>query len=212
MRYAGSAISPASHVVPGYDAAECVLASKAAKALKEVQAELAAKQLSLKVYDCYRPARAVAPSSIGRKAGRSEGKVDLLSRRWKSATCSPTISRRAPAIRAVRRSISLSSGRTSSVIGRRLDGALACTAPGCGAITRHSIDMGTGFDCFDVKAQYRGVRPQRTGARTVRCCVDVMQRHGFKNYAKEWWHYTLDPQPYPDTIFDFPIVPREAKD
>ena len=50
-----------SPVMPchGYDAPECVLVREAADALKAVQAEVKAKGLSLKVYDCYRPARAV---------------------------------------------------------------------------------------------------------------------------------------------------------
>src|SRR5262245_14827883 len=59
MRYAGSA-NFFGRKVPGYDAAECVLVRRAADALKAVQAELEDKQLGLKVYDCYRPARAVA--------------------------------------------------------------------------------------------------------------------------------------------------------
>jgi D-alanyl-D-alanine dipeptidase len=33
----------------------------------------------------------------------------------------------------------------------------------------------------------------------------VMQEHGFKNYTKEWWHYTLVNEPFPDTYFDFII-------
>ena len=32
-----------------------------------------------------------------------------------------------------------------------------------------------------------------------------MEKHGFVNYAKEWWHYTLRDEPYPDTYFDFPV-------
>ena len=40
--------------------------------------------------------------------------------------------------------------------------------------------------------------------------VDVMRRRGFKNYDKEWWHYTLEKEPFPSTIFDFPIEPRET--
>src|SRR6185295_15882771 len=58
MRYAG-ADNFTGRKVPGYDAPECVLVRKAAEALKVVQAEVKAKGLSLKVYDCYRPARAV---------------------------------------------------------------------------------------------------------------------------------------------------------
>ena len=59
MRYAGSNNFTRKHV-PGYDAAECVLVRQTAEALKAVQADLRAKGLALKVYDCYRPARAVA--------------------------------------------------------------------------------------------------------------------------------------------------------
>ena len=69
--------------------------------------------------------------------------------------------------------------------------------------------MGTGFDCFDVKANTQAAGlPTDAARRTARCCVDVMSRHGFKNYDKEWWHFTLEGEPYPDTIFDFPIAPR----
>ena len=59
MRYAGSN-NFTSRPVPGYDAAECVLVRQAAEALKAAQIERRSKGLSLKVYDCYRPARAVA--------------------------------------------------------------------------------------------------------------------------------------------------------
>ena len=59
MRYAGTD-NFTGHKVPGYDAPECVLVRQAAEALKAVQAEVKAKGLSLRVYDCYRPARAVA--------------------------------------------------------------------------------------------------------------------------------------------------------
>jgi D-alanyl-D-alanine dipeptidase len=33
-----------------------------------------------------------------------------------------------------------------------------------------------------------------------------MERCGFASYAREWWHYTLRDEPYPDTYFDFPIA------
>jgi D-alanyl-D-alanine dipeptidase len=68
--------------------------------------------------------------------------------------------------------------------------------------------MGTAFDCFDVKAHtiVPGLEPEQQQNRQV--LVDVMTRHGFKNYEKEWWHYTLDNEPFPNTMFDFPIEPR----
>jgi len=58
MRYAGPG-NFTGHAVNGYDAPECVLVREAAEGLKAVQAEVKTKGLSLKVYDCYRPARAV---------------------------------------------------------------------------------------------------------------------------------------------------------
>ena len=58
MRYAGTG-NFTGHAVNGYDAPECVLVREAAEALRAVQDEVKTKGLSLKVYDCYRPARAV---------------------------------------------------------------------------------------------------------------------------------------------------------
>jgi D-alanyl-D-alanine dipeptidase len=68
--------------------------------------------------------------------------------------------------------------------------------------------MGTSFDCFDVKANTAasGLSQQEQANRAV--LVGAMQARGFQNYRKEWWHFTLQPEPYPDTIFDFPIMPR----
>ena len=56
MRYAGIDNFTGGRL-PGYDAPECVLRRDVAAALKRVQAELAKSNLSLKTYDCYRPAR-----------------------------------------------------------------------------------------------------------------------------------------------------------
>jgi D-alanyl-D-alanine dipeptidase len=33
----------------------------------------------------------------------------------------------------------------------------------------------------------------------------AMRRRGFRPYAKEWWHFTLSPEPFPATYFDFPV-------
>ena len=46
--------------VAGYNTGECLLTNPAAQALVKVQTELKSKMLSLIVWDCYRPARAVA--------------------------------------------------------------------------------------------------------------------------------------------------------
>jgi D-alanyl-D-alanine dipeptidase len=32
-----------------------------------------------------------------------------------------------------------------------------------------------------------------------------MEKHGWQSYAKEWWHFTLKEEPFPETYFDFPV-------
>ena len=88
---------------------------------------------------------------------------------------------------------------------------MACTAARGQGAPDASLDMGTAFDCFDVKAntEVPGLAPEQRQNREM--LFDVMRRHGFKNYEKEWWHYTLESEPFPSTIFDFPIEPRDAK-
>jgi D-alanyl-D-alanine dipeptidase len=71
IRYAGSD-NFVGRPLPGYEAAECILRRDVAAALKRVQAELAAAGLSLKVYDCYRPTRAVRAMAEWVNDGRSE--------------------------------------------------------------------------------------------------------------------------------------------
>jgi D-alanyl-D-alanine dipeptidase len=59
MRYAGSR-NFVGRPIAGYEAPVCLLTRQAAEALAAVQRDLAASGRGLKVYDCYRPARAVA--------------------------------------------------------------------------------------------------------------------------------------------------------
>ena len=210
MRYAGSA-NFVGHAVPGYDAAECVLVSQAANGLKAVQAELKAKQLSLKVYDCYRPARAVAsfvdwskePDDPKRKSiyypalekrALFPGYIATRSGHSRGGTVDLTL-------------VPLDSSAPSE--GNIQESTAGCTAPRESRAPDNSLDMGTSFDCFDTKANTEATGLSEDERKNRALLVDVMSRHGFKNYDKEWWHFTLEGEPYPDTIFDFPINPRE---
>ena len=87
-----------------------------------------------------------------------------------------------------------------------------CTAPQKSEAPDGSLPMGTSFDCFDVKANTAALGLSKEKRENRAALVEAMQAHGFKNYPKEWWHFTLQPEPYPETIFDFPIEPRESKD
>ena len=69
----------------------------------------------------------------------------------------------------------------------------------------NSIDMGTGFDCLSpwANTQSDKITAEQMANRTV--LVNLMAEHNFTNYDGEWWHYTLQGEPFPDTYFDFPI-------
>jgi D-alanyl-D-alanine dipeptidase len=207
IRY-GGADNFTGAAVPGYGARECVLAREAAAALKAVQAALRDKQLSLKVYDCYRPAQAVAafvawakrPDDPAAKAAYypSLDKSDLF-----------------PDYIATRSGHSRGATVDVSLVPLGADDVAAVTEGPCTATPGDRADdgslaMGTSFDCFDARAHTETPGLSEMERANRQTLVGAMQAAGFKNYPLEWWHFTLDPEPYPDTYFDFPIEPREG--
>lgn len=195
--------------IAGYEAGECILSRQAAEALLGVEKALSADGLSLKVYDCYRPARAVAMFAtwaedfddldmqpefyprgaksdlfdlgyIAHRSGHSRGStVDLAIRRLDEA----------PAIRWSKR-----------------DPLSDCVLPEEERFADGILDFGTGYDCFDVRAHHgaSGIAPDAAANREN--LATLMESYGFKRYAEEWWHYTLVNEPFPDTYFDFPVT------
>jgi zinc D-Ala-D-Ala dipeptidase len=72
--------------------------------------------------------------------------------------------------------------------------------------TGQRAPMGGDHDLMDAISRHgaEGIAPAE--ARNRDCLRTVMEAAGFNSYAREWWHYTLRDEPYPDTYFDFPIV------
>jgi zinc D-Ala-D-Ala dipeptidase len=66
--------------------------------------------------------------------------------------------------------------------------------------------MGGDHDLMDPISHHRGPGITATEARNRRNLCTVMESSGFRRYDVEWWHYTLEDEPYPDTYFDFPIT------
>ena len=211
MRYAGTN-NFTGHAVNGYDAPECVLVREAAEGLKAVQAEVKTKGLSLKVYDCYRPARAVkAFVDWSKLPDDAKAKATYYPALPKSALFPDYIALVSGHSRGATMDLTLVPLDAPAVPPSASSGAaMACTASQGQRAPDASLDMGTAFDCFDVKANTGspGLAPEQRQNREM--LADVMGRHGFKNYEKEWWHYTLENEPFPSTIFDFPIEPRET--
>jgi zinc D-Ala-D-Ala dipeptidase len=66
--------------------------------------------------------------------------------------------------------------------------------------------MGGDYDLMD-PISHHSTRAITVGeARSRRCLRSLMEACGFRSYECEWWHYTLDDEPFPDSYFDFPIV------
>ena len=68
--------------------------------------------------------------------------------------------------------------------------------------TNKEIDMGTVFDYFGIESHtfFNGISEKQKSNRLI--LYEVMSKNGFKNYSKEWWHYTLENEPF-QKYFDF---------
>jgi D-alanyl-D-alanine dipeptidase len=195
MRYAGS-LNFLGRPAKGYDAPVCILTEPAAKALGSVQEQVASEGLTLVVFDCYRPAQAVDDFVSWAMQG---GPPDP---RWYPK---------------VKRSELIAEGyigeRSSHSRGSTVDLALGYADaeaavppdPDCGAEKAGTLEFGSGFDCFDQRS-YTAYSPLPAGAVANRKkLVDVMRQAGFRNYSREWWHFTLVKEPHKTQRFDFPI-------
>jgi D-alanyl-D-alanine dipeptidase len=209
MRYAGSRNFTGAPV-PGYHAPECVLVRQAAEALRRVQDGFRSKGLTLKIYDCYRPTQSVASFvEWAKEPDDAKAKATYYPNLAKNALFPDYIATRSGHSRGATLDLTVMPiGAQSSAGDATPDGS--CTAPQSGSAPDGSLAMGTNFDCFDVKAntEASGLTDEERSNRAV--LVEAMQSQGFVNYPLEWWHFTFQPEPYPDTYFDFPIVARPA--
>jgi len=194
--------------LPGYDAPECVLREPVARALARVQADLEPQGFSLKVYDCYRPVRAVQAMRAWAEDGKPEAptkrffprvhKTELFALQY--------IATRSNHSRGTAVDLTLVPLPRPSV--PPFDPSAnygSCIGPAAERAPDDTIDMGTGFDCLDARSHTAApdIAAEAKRARTM--LVKTMERQGFGNYRREWWHfdYAADGGAY-----DFPIAPR----
>lgn len=194
--------------LPGYDGAECVLKQAVADALRRVQQELAKQNLSLRVFDCYRPTRAVAamarwahdgtPGTATRNYFPREQKSALFARGYIASRSGHSLGT----------TVDLSIAELSPAMPANTEARLraACNAPAEQRGNADGIDMGTSFDCFDVRSWTDNNEITEEQRRWRRYFRSIMSKYGFSNYSKEWWHYTF--RGATGTAFDFPIPKR----
>lgn len=171
--------------VDGYQVPRVIATRAAAEALGRVQEELALFGLGLRIFDAYRPQRAVNHFiRWARDEEDSSTRQEFYpGRRKQQLFDEGYIARRSSHTR----------GSTFDLTINVLDGGEA-------------LDMGTEFDFFGPESWPRwsgATRIQRNNRMLLR---GVMGKHGFAPQDWEWWHFTLIGEPFPDTYFDFPVA------
>ena len=182
--------------IDGYLEPTALMTREAAEALKAVSDDVKAQGYRLKIYDAYRPQRAVdhfvrwgkdlADTLMRQYFYPDEEKAYLFERGY----------------------IAEKSGHSR---GSTIDLTLFDMATG------KELDMGGVHDWFGIEShpdyggdpdtmEYRGDVPITAEQFHNRMILrKAMLGHGFKPYDCEWWHFTLENEPYPDTYFDFPL-------
>jgi len=184
MRYAG-ADNFTGRPVPGYEAPTCLLLRPAAEALARVQATLRRQGLGLRVYDCYRPVRAVQAFVAWAS--------DLQDQATKPAHY-PRVDKSA-----------LIPGYIADRSGHSRGATVDLTLVDCRKQPCRPLDMGTGFDLFDPLANTDSPAASAAQHANRQRLLAAMAAQGFANYPMEWWHFTFRPEPTPDTAYDFPV-------
>ncbi|HIJ40458.1 MAG TPA: M15 family metallopeptidase [Deltaproteobacteria bacterium] len=171
----------------GYRSPRCILTEEATNALKKVQEELEKFGLGIKIFDAYRPQRAVNHFVQWAKD---------LSDTLMKAKYYPEVEKRGLFKKGY------IADKSSHSRGSTVDLTLVNKAPG---EKPQELDMGTGFDFFSPQSwpTYLLISAQ---ARAHRMLLQrIMVENGFTPYFAEWWHFTLKNEPFPDQYFDFPI-------
>lgn len=208
MRYAGSD-NFTGRALPGYGAGECVLRRDVALALKRVQAALAQSGLSLKTYDCYRPRRAVAAMARWANDGASGSATKRFYPELDKRTLFAAGYIAARSAHSAGTAVDLTLVKLPPPRAEAFDPAARyapCTTPATARAPDNSLDMGTGFDCFDARSHTasRALTPAQRQARSQ--LLAAMRAQGFKNYFREWWHFSYGAGAAPH--YDVPIAGR----
>jgi len=170
--------------IDGYEEPCAMATLEAARALKSAGNELYVMGYELKVFDAYRPARAVKHFVLWGIEDQ-----DLRMKEF----FYPDLEKQALFAEGY------IAKQSSHSRGSAIDLTLLDMKTG------KEVDMGSPFDYFSEASHpdYRGITDEQYRNRML--LQKVMVRNGFLPYECEWWHFVLRDEPYPDTYFDFPV-------
>ena len=170
--------------IDGYEEPCALLTIEAARALKAVSSEMIVQGYRLKVFDAYRPACAVKHFVLW---GIEDQDLRMKPYFY------PDLEKQELFVKGYIAKQS-SHSRGSTVDLTLLD-----------MRTGKELDMGSPFDLFSEVSHpdYRGITEEQYANRML--LQPAMVRCGFRPIDCEWWHFTLENEPYPDTYFEFPV-------
>jgi D-alanyl-D-alanine dipeptidase len=168
--------------IDGYEKPLCLLTREAAQALAGVARDLEPRGLKLKVFDCYRPKRAVA---------------HFL--RWAQAI--NDLKNKSAYYPDMEKSRLFSDGYIAARSGHSRGSTVDLTLVG----EAGELDMGTPFDFLSPRSNVSNPQVSAQARKYRALLAAAMSKRGFRPYDKEWWHFTLRGEPFPESYFDFPV-------
>ena len=170
--------------IDGYEEPLAMLTTEAAAALKEVSDELMGMGYRLKIFDAYRPQMAVTHFM--------NWALDTEDTRMKEYFY-PDLDK----------DVLFPQGYIAEHSGHSRGSTVDLTLFDMN--TEREVDMGGTFDFFGELSHpdYTNITEEQYAMRML--LREVMIKHGFRPLAEEWWHFTLENEPYPDIYFTFPI-------
>jgi D-alanyl-D-alanine dipeptidase len=170
--------------IDGYEAPIAILASETAQALQKVSEELSLKGYRLRIYDAYRPQKAVNHFIRWSKDAEDE---QMMTDFYPDIEKSKLFK------------LGYIATRSGHSRGSTIDLTLVNSKTG------DPVDMGSPYDLLGPISNHgtKLITDKQTANRNI--LKNAMEKHGFKPYSKEWWHYTLKNEPYPNKYFDFNV-------
>ena len=173
--------------IDGYEAPCAITTREAARALKSASNELYVMGYQIKIFDAYRPARAVKHFVLW---GIEDQDIRMKPYFYPDLEKQELFN------------LGYIAKQSSHSRGSAFDLTLFDMRTG------REVDMGSPFDYFGLESHpdYHGPAITEEQYENRMMLQHMMSRSGFLPYDCEWWHFTLEDEPYPDTYFDFPVT------
>ena len=169
--------------ITGYKEPVLIATKEVAYALREVQKDLSHFNYGLRIFDCYRPQRAV--DHFAKWARNNDRKM--------KKTHYPD----------VKKKNLFKEGYIASKSGHSRGSTVDLTI--IDFDSGNELDMGTIYDFFGKQSWIENEQLDHKQKQNRHLLQSVMKKYGFKPLEEEWWHFTLSNEPFPDKYFNFVV-------